>query len=153
MPDAMTAGSVDHESGKRRPAHRRAASHRTAATVRELLRYRGVSESELRADTAKRWAIERGLLLCIQNSLDIASHAASVEGRDPRTYAEAIDSLVETEVLPRDFGERFRGVAGFRNIIVHGYLELDLGRAATFLNEQTGDFEEFARHIERWLAK
>ncbi len=65
----------------------------------------------------------------------------------------AVDSLVETEVLPRDFGERFPGVAGFRNIIVHGYLELDLDRAATFLNERTGDFEEFARHIERWLEK
>ena len=55
-------------------------------------------------------------------------------------------------MLPQAFGERFRAVAGFRNVLVHGYLEVDLDRIATMLAEELDDFDEFARHVERWLA-
>lgn len=117
----------------------------------ELGRHQGASVRSLRTDTSRRWAVERGLLLCIQNALDIASHVASTEGHDPPTYGDSIDSLVALAVLPAEFGEQFRAVAGFRNIIVHGYLDLDLNRVARFLGDDLNDFEVFARHIERWL--
>ena len=42
---------------------------------------------------------------------------------------------------------------GFRNIIVHGYLDLDLNRVARFLGEDLNDFEVFAQHIEGWLER
>ena len=121
------------------------------ASLRELRLFEGASARSLRADTSQRWAVERGLLLCIQNALDIASHVASAAGYDPMTYAESIDALVEAGVAPHDFGERFRGVAGFRNVIVHGYLDLDLDHVARFLSEDLEDFEEFVRLIESWL--
>ncbi|MYF04698.1 MAG: DUF86 domain-containing protein, partial [Holophagales bacterium] len=47
----------------------------------------------------------------------------------------------------------FSAVAGFLNIIVHGYLALDLKRVAQFLGEDLNDFEVFAQHIERWLER
>jgi len=119
--------------------------------LRELERHQGASARSLRTDTSRRWAVERGLLLCIQNALDIASHVASTEGHDPATYGDSIDSLVASGVLPAEFGEKFRAVAGFRNIIVHGYLDLDLNRVARFLGDDLNDFEVFAQHIERWL--
>lgn len=43
-------------------------------------------------------------------------------------------------------------IAGFRNVLVHGYLEVDLDLLARILTENLDDFEEFARHVERWLA-
>ena len=123
------------------------------AALRELRRHQGASAQSLRTDTSRRWAVERGLLLCIQNALDIASHIASTEGQDPPTYGDSIDCLVASAVLPADFGESFRAVAGFRNIIVHGYLDLDLKRVARYLAENLNDFETFAQHIERWLGR
>jgi len=84
--------------------------------------------------------------LCIQNALDIASHVASTEGHDPPTYGDSIDSLVASGVLPAEFGEQFRAVAGFRNIIVHGYLDLDLNRVARFLGEDLGPVHTSAVH-------
>ena len=140
----MSPGSIDPQVVERHIIALR-------GSLRELRRHEGASARSLRADTSQRWAIERGLLLCSQNALDLASHVASAEGYDPMTYAESIDSLVEAGVLPHDFGERFRGVAGFRNVIVHGYLDLDLDHVATFLNENLQDFEVFAESIERWL--
>ena len=121
-------------------------------TLAALRRHAGVSPPALRADSDRRWAVERGLQLCAQNALDVASHVASAAGLDPATYGSSIDCLVEAKVLPPAFGERFRGVAGFRNVLVHGYLAVDLDMICRMLAESLGDFEEFARHVERWLA-
>ena len=118
-----------------------------------LRRHTGISPAALRADSDRRWAIERGLHLCAQNALDIASHIASAAGFDPTTYGSSIDCLVEANVLPVPFGDRFRGIAGFRNVLVHGYLDIDLDLLAKLLRESLDDFEEFAGHVERWLAE
>ncbi len=133
----------------RRVVERRLAALRRAAAA--LRRHAGASAATLRADSDRRWAVERGLQLCAQNALDVAAHLAAAGGLDPASYRSAIDGLVEAAVLPPDFGERFRGVAGFRNVLVHGYLDVDPESVARFLVEGLDDFEEFARHVERWL--
>ena len=78
----------------------------------------------------------------------IASHLASAVGLDPTTYGSSIDCLVEANVLPASFGKRFRGIAGFRNVLVHGYLDIDLDLIAKLLTESLDDFEEFAYYVE-----
>ena len=141
----MTPGRADPDVVDRHLA----ALRRTLTALR---RHVGVSPPALRADSDRRWAVERGLQLCAQNALDVASHVASAAGLDPATYGSSIDRLVEANVLPPVFGERFRGVAGFRNVLVHGYLDVDLDLICRMLTESLDDFEEFARHVERWLA-
>ena len=121
--------------------------------VSRLRRHAGVSAAALRADRDRLWSIERGLQLAAQNALDVASHICSALGQAPTTYRDAIDGLVDAGVLPADFGERFRRVAGFRNVLVHGYLEVDLELVAAVLNEQLTEFDAFARHVESWLAE
>ena len=125
------------------------ALRKALATLR---RQAGASSASLGADAERRWAVERGLQLCAQNALDIASHISSAVGLDPGSYRSSIDCLVEAGALPRAFGERFRGIAGFRNVLVHGYLEIDLDLLAGMLSERLDDFEEFASHVEHWLA-
>ena len=142
----MTPGRAD-----RRVVDRHLIALRHALGV--LRRRAGISPQSLRADSDLRWTVERGLQLCAQNALDIASHVASAAGLDPATYGSSIDCLVEANVVPAEFGERFRGIAGFRNVLVHGYLDIDIDIVAKFLNESLDDFEEFAGHVERWLAK
>ena len=116
-----------------------------------LRRHAEVSSGSLGTDAERRWAVERGLQLCAQNALDIASHISSAVGLDPGNYGSSIDCLVEAGALPQDFGEHFRGIAGFRNVLVHGYLEIDLDLLARMLSERLDDFEEFACHVEHWL--
>lgn len=142
----MTPGRVD-----RQVVDRHLIALRHALGV--LRRHVDVSPQSLRADSDLRWTIERGLQLCAQNALDIASHVASAVGLDPATYGSSIDCLVEANVLPAPFGDRFRGIAGFRNVLVHGYLDVDLDLLAKLLRESLDDFEEFAGYVERWLAE
>ena len=93
------------------------------------------------------------LHLCAQNALDVATHLALSAGLDAPDYATAIDRLAEMNVLPDDFAAHFRAVAGFRNVLVHGYLDVDLDLIGQLLVRQLDDFETFARHVERWLAR
>jgi uncharacterized protein YutE (UPF0331/DUF86 family) len=121
------------------------------AAVQRLRRHAGQPLAALAADA--QWAVERGLQLCAQNALDIATHLAASAGRDAPDYASAIDVLGELGILPTGFARRFRGVAGFRNVLVHGYLGVDLQRVHTLLNSGLDDFVEFARHVERFLER
>jgi uncharacterized protein YutE (UPF0331/DUF86 family) len=65
----------------------------------------------------------------------------------------AIDGLRELGIVTSRFAERFRGVAGFRNILVHGYLGTDPERLHDMLNSGLDDFVEFAQHVETYLQR
>jgi uncharacterized protein YutE (UPF0331/DUF86 family) len=118
--------------------------------VTQLKRHVGQPLAAL-SDLEEAWIIERGLQICAQNALDVATHLCVGSGRDAPDYASAIDGLTRLGVLPAPFGARFRAIAGFRNVLVHGYLEIDLGRLHRLLNERLDDFVEFAVHVERAL--
>jgi len=128
---------------------------RHLAALRESLQVlaarRDVSLEELNADTELLWVVERGLQLCAQNTLDIATHIAASRGRDVPDYASAIDELGRLGVLDREFVLEFRNVAGFRNVLVHGYLDVDLDVLHRLLHERLGDFESFAVRVEAYL--
>jgi uncharacterized protein YutE (UPF0331/DUF86 family) len=68
-------------------------------------------------------------------------------------YASAIDELAALGVLPATFAARFRGVAGFRNVLVHAFLDVDVTRLHGALNDDLDDFVAFARHVEEWLER
>lgn len=140
----MTRGEPDPEVIRRHLAALREA-------LSNLRRHAGRTAQELRTDADLRWTVERGLQLCIQNALDIATHLAAAAGLDSPDYATAIDRLAELSVLPAEFASRLRPIAGFRNILVHGYLQVDLGILERVLNEKLVDLEEFAGRIEAHL--
>ena len=128
---------------------------RHLAALRESLQvlagHSGVSLEELDTDTELLWVVERGLQLCAQNALDIATHIAASRGRDVPDYASAIDELGRLGVLDHSFAQEFRNVAGFRNVLVHGYLDVDLEVLHKLLHDRLGDFESFAAHVESYL--
>jgi uncharacterized protein YutE (UPF0331/DUF86 family) len=104
------------------------------------------------ADGELQWAVERGLLVCAQNVLDIAAHIAASAGRDSVDYASSIDALSELGVLPSAFARRLRPLAGFRNVLVHAYLAVDARIVHQVLASKLPELRQFARHIEAYLA-
>lgn len=141
----MSPGEIDPEVIRRHLMGLRWA-------VEALKQHRGCSTEDLESDSDLRWAVERGLQLCAQNTLDIATHVAVAAGRDVPDYAAAIDALAGIGALPREFARGFRNIAGFRNVLVHGYLDVDVALVNRLLNERLSDFTEFADYMERLLA-
>lgn len=99
------------------------------------------------------WKAAYGLQGAIQNVLDIGSHVLAQAGKNRvETYGEVLDRLGEEGILPKTFARKIRGMAGLRNILVHAYLDLDPEKIGAHLRNLK-DFEEFARHILRYLKK
>ena len=119
--------------------------------LQTLRKHQGRPLEALQSSREERWVVERGLQLCTQNVLDVATHLSASAGRDVPDYATAIDQLADLGVLPGEFAARFRPVAGFRNVIVHGYLDVDLEIVHRMLNDRLGDFGEFARLVNHYL--
>jgi uncharacterized protein YutE (UPF0331/DUF86 family) len=63
------------------------------------------------------------------------------------------ERLAEIRVFPVEFATRLRPLAGFRNVLVHGYLQVDLGIVEQVLNAKLYDLEQFAFHVEKFLAQ
>lgn len=140
----MSPGTLDRAVVRRHLL----ALDRALATLESL---RETTEGELSRNRERLWAVEHGLQLCCQNAIDLATHLAAAAGRDVPDYASAIDRLAELAVLPADFAARFRTIAGFRNVLVHDYLEIDLSIVHELLTNRLDDFRLFAAHVERYL--
>ena len=89
--------------------------------------------------------------LLAQGCADIALHILAASGASaPETYAEALTALGASGVIPTALAERLAGAVRLRNILVHGYLDIDHGR----LFDELGwieDAAEFAVVVERWI--
>jgi len=95
---------------------------------------------------------ERYLHLSIECLLDICNMLVSGLGlRKPERYQDAVDILAEAKVLSRALARRLVGVAGFRNILVHEYLDIDRSLVYQYLQEGLGDLEAFAQEVIRFL--
>ena len=120
--------------------------------VRILNSYKKYSFQDINEDFTLRGAIERYLEVSLECCIDIGEMIISSRGlRKPETYREVIEILGEVDILPQGFAERFAEATKFRKILVHMYAEIDVEMVYEILQNNLGDFDEFARHIARYL--
>lgn len=97
-------------------------------------------------------ATERNFQLAIQAALDVGSIILADQWvMVPDEYKDIFPKLAEIGVLPPDFAQKLVGMAKFRNVLVHLYLEVDLQKVYRYLQENLEDFETFARYVSEWL--
>jgi len=95
---------------------------------------------------------ERYLQLAIECVLDIGNHMISrLEFKKPETYQDIFIILGKNSILPVEFSEKIAKMAGFRNILVHGYIDIDETMVYYHLKEDLTDFEEFIKYIIQYL--
>jgi len=106
----------------------------------------------LALDVKEERFVEHTLQLAIQAALDAASHIVS-ERRlgEPRSNRELFALLARDGWIPADLQERLSAMAGFRNILVHGYDEVDLAIVADVLATRLGDLEALVDAVRRNL--
>jgi uncharacterized protein YutE (UPF0331/DUF86 family) len=78
--------------------------------------------AEILRDVREARFVLHTLQIAIQAALDVASHIVSDERLgEPETNRELFDLLVRHGWLPPDLGTTMERMAGFRNLVVHGY--------------------------------
>ena len=77
------------------------------------------------------WVAERGLQLGAEAIFAIGNHVLSAHfGVSPKDYEDIIVQLAACGVIDDAVRQRLKGLGGFRNILVHGYLRIDPDRVA-----------------------
>ena len=137
-----------------RPRALEARLRRLKEVARRLRRYRERGSHRLGEDEDLAWLVERGLHLGCEIVLDTANHVlAGAFGRSSETYEHVLDALAAEAVLSPQLRADLRGLGGFRNVLVHDYLELDPARVAAALERAPEQFDSFANEVHAWLAR
>ena len=95
---------------------------------------------------------ERYLQLAIQCVLDISNHiVADLRLNLPADNKELFEILAAQKILSKALSVKLTSMAGFRNILVHEYLEIDRSRVYSVLKKDLGDFEKFIRAVAKLM--
>ena len=95
---------------------------------------------------------ERYLQLAIQSVLDVSNHIiADMNLNLPASSQELFDLLATHKVLSIRLARKLVPMAGFRNVLVHEYLEIDRHRVYQVLKKDLGDFESFIKAVSKLL--
>ena len=91
---------------------------------------------------------ERYLQLAIQAVLDISNHiVADMKLNLPSEPRELFSLLAKHKVFSTRLAEKLVSMSGFRNVLVHEYLEIDRHRVFNIMNNNLGDFEKFIKAV------
>ena len=130
-----------------RPIDREILAERAAAVVRHLDR---VAEhlpphpDDLRPLTSATDTVVLHLWQAVQVVIDLAvSTCVRLGLGSPPTYADAFRQLADADVIADDLAERLARAAGFRNLVVHGYGQLDLRRVHAIAMAGPADLRAF----------
>ena len=119
------------------------------ADLRRLARP-DVIETDLREERF----VAHTLQMAAQAALDVASHIVSDERLgEPRTNRELFDLLERSGWLPVELAARMQAMAGFRNLVVHGYANVDPRILRDIVLYRLDDLLGFVEGIRRRLAQ
>ncbi|MFH0785229.1 MAG: DUF86 domain-containing protein [Pseudomonadota bacterium] len=86
---------------------------------------------------------ERNLHLAIECLLDIGNHIIADRGFDkPESYADIFRILSKNKVIQPQLYKNLEGMAAFRNVLVHDYMNLDRSRVYQTIKDKTQFLEE-----------
>jgi uncharacterized protein YutE (UPF0331/DUF86 family) len=77
------------------------------------------------AESRTRLAAEHALQLAIQSCIDIGAHLISELGLQAPSDYRGVFASLSSAGLDAQLAERLAQAAGMRNILVHGYLDID----------------------------
>ena len=128
--------------------------HKLRQVLRNLEHVREVPEEEFLASFRHYWLAERGLHLAAEIVFDIGNHVlANRYNVHPSDYEDVLQKLASQGVITPELRAKMRGLGGFRNVLVHAYLDVDEARVYESLHRELDSFVDFAREIEVFLAE
>ena len=95
---------------------------------------------------------ERNLHLAIECLLDIGNHIIADRGYPrPESYADIFRILHQKQVIPARLYKNLDGMAAFRNVLVHDYMQLDRARVYQTIKTKTQHLEELGAIFAKML--
>lgn len=112
-----------------------------------------VTAERLESDFMLQWAVAHGLQIAAEALFDVGSHILAGEFHESvDEYRDIPGRLLARAVLSEAMARRLDGLAGFRNVLVHEYADVDLRRVHAGL-DRLADFDAFLADVDGWLAR
>lgn len=97
-------------------------------------------------------ALERIAQMSIEAIIDVGN--MMIDGfimRDPGSYEDIVDILVDEQVLPGDECHAYKAVINIRKMLVHHYLEVDHGHIIEVFRLHMPSLKSFSGRIRKYL--
>lgn len=122
-----------------------------ASRVARIRSHSKASAQDLAADVDAFELVSFNLMLAVQLCSDVVSHIISDEGLPAvRSLGEAFTRLAEHHILTTDTARGMSKAAGFRNVVAHGYVNIDPSIVHRAASDGVADLERFAREVAAW---
>lgn len=106
------------------------------------LRDRVKDADDLLRDLSLRNDVLFSLVMIAQLVADVSGELSSRRGLTFGSYREAVENLAKVEGFPGELAKSLAGLPGFRNVVLHEYVDLDYDRVLKTLSN-LAPIEEF----------
>lgn len=100
----------------------------------------------------EKLGLERLIHIVIESILDVGN--LMIDGfimRDPGSYHDIIDILVDEKVIPKDEEQNYKAIIDLRQVLVQDYLEIDHQHIQKELWTNSTVLKQFSSHIRSYL--
>jgi len=122
-------------------------------SILELEKYKAMDLEEFLKDNNNYNLSAYHLRVALEAILIIATHILSriPQNGKKKDYTQIILSLADYNVLPKEFSQKIKGMAGYRNRIVHLYWKIEPKELLSVIKENLEDFEKFIEYIDKFI--
>ena len=111
------------------------------------------SFEEFENDIETNWAVDRGLQLAIESSIDIGKEIITISNFEkPESYQHVFQILRKHQIINENLCEQMQELTRFRNKLIHDYLYLDPKEIYKILKENLEIFEQYLYAIEKLIV-
>lgn len=112
-----------------------------------------VTLEHLSSDRLARRALERILTQLVDLAADINTHVAiTVADVVPTSHRSSFDLAVQAGLLSCELAERLKPSVGLRNVLMHDYVQTELGSVVRAVPLAREGYAEYVRQVARWLT-
>lgn len=132
-------------------AHRAQDIRSAAAT---LFAIGNRSREEFLADQIVVDAAKYRLVVAAEAAISICTHlAVRVAQQAPSSYSQCFDVLASAGILSTELAQRMSSMARFRDLLVHGYADIDDGRVWETLQGDLQDLDAYLSEVSQALGE
>ncbi len=122
--------------------------------LKVLEEYKGLKWDKYQADIKIQWIVERGFIIIAEMIFDIGAHILSSIYREYcDEYEEILRGLSNKGIISQELAKGLEGFGGFRNVLIHEYIELDSKKVYEALIGKLDILERFKKEIAEWVAR
>ena len=119
----------------------------------ELDRLGTIDADRFAREFATQLVVERIVSQLVDLAAGINAHVVTVEvGESPPDVRRSFDAVADLGLIDRDLAERLGPSAGLRNVLVHAYVDLDVGLLVAAVPLATEQYGEYVRQVARWVG-